>query len=63
MKIGQRVKIYSKNPSDEYKHLDGMVGTIIRFDYNKALCYQVEMENGEIAWFSDFGENLKRLKR
>ena len=52
MKVGQRVKIFSKNLSDEHKYLNGMAGTIIRFDYSKVLCYQVEMENGEIVWFS-----------
>lgn len=52
MKVGQRVKIFSKNLEDEHKYLNNMYGIIIRYDSKKVLCYQVEMENGEIVWVS-----------
>lgn len=54
MEIGQRVKIFSKNLSDEYKYLNGMFGTIIKYDHKKVLLkYKIKVENGEIFWFSD----------
>ncbi len=53
MKIGQRVKIFSKTLSDEDKYLNGMFGTIIKYDHKKVLSYQIEVDNGEIVWFSE----------
>lgn len=53
MEIEQRVKIFTKNLSDELKYLNGMFGTIIKHDPKKILQYQIEMENGEIFWFSE----------
>lgn len=54
MEIGQRVKIFTENLSDEHKYLNGMFGTIIKVcDPKKILRYGIKMENGEIFWFSE----------